>query len=104
MVSGGCQIQRAGGVVQVRDGEDTWLTTREAWAAAQVQLEAQEEIADDAHGTPGHVQAYGALCDAMPSPVLTLIGDEKGTDAQRAELAARAAAVDLLPDGLWEVA
>lgn len=104
----GLDIAVAGRVVRVRDGNDTWLVSREIWAHAKETMSAQSAyaMADDSEDLGG-MEAYTDLCSLTAryaregeGAVLSVAGSSYGTPAHRSDLAGMADVVDLLPESL----
>ena len=69
----GLDVAAVGSVVRVRDGEDTWLCTREAWEVALDAVDEREPHADD---------VYTYLCRKVVSPVASINGTSRGDITQ----------------------
>jgi hypothetical protein len=65
----GLDVMIISGVVRIRDGNDMWLCTREAWDVAMDAVDAREPHPDD---------AYTYLCRKVASPVASINGTSRG--------------------------
>jgi hypothetical protein len=73
MAVNGLDVLVVAGVVRVKDGEDMWLCTREAWDVAIEAVDAREPHPDD---------AYSYLCRKVVSPVASINGSSRGDITQ----------------------
>lgn len=89
---GGLDVTARAGVVRVRDGQDTWLCTQDAWTAVAEQLTAREQQSWDMGGA----EAYSLLCRkvASLSPIASINGTTRGDVQSLIEAAYDAEMID----------
>jgi hypothetical protein len=88
----GLDVVALGGVVRVRDGEDTWLCTQDGWQQVAEQLEARDQDAGDIGGG----EAYSLLCRKVRSvsAIASTNGSPRGHSQPLVEAAYAAGLID----------
>ena len=73
----GLTVRKAGDVILVNDGDDTWLCRAEEWMHAHSTLR-ELPIVDDDPDESGCCAAYNELCQQVAPPIASVIGHSRG--------------------------